>query len=369
MKRELFVFAGQSNMMGAAVYPPKREPQINNSYEYKHNFRRLGKTTSRFVKAGYPTGEFSYIDLNKAYSDDMMDENGKSKLCDYITNTYFCPAMANLKSEELKALYPFASFSESTAPNGVTLAPFMAEEWEKLGNSCAYAHIAKGGVSIDYFFTDEMKDEYKRRMMCYNEDSGTALSTDISDASRMNGAAEYFFQKCGDFFADAEMTFPSDNLSNKCFFWLQGESDAWMQDIEYKTRLEVLWDELKRIGFTHFFCIRIDFFGSQGIWRVMKAQEDFVLSHPDAYMLTRAASYFTFPDQKEDGWFVVSPDDMYRNCRDSYFGFNNNHINEKGFEVIASCAAQNLYRVLIQNSEPLLEEENICALMPDNIIK
>ena len=35
MKRDLFVFAGQSNMMGASVLPPKRAPKIKNSYEYK----------------------------------------------------------------------------------------------------------------------------------------------------------------------------------------------------------------------------------------------------------------------------------------------------------------------------------------------
>ncbi|MBQ4154737.1 MAG: hypothetical protein IJE01_06045 [Clostridia bacterium] len=34
--RELIVFAGQSNMMGAAVFPPRHIPQLSQSMEYKH---------------------------------------------------------------------------------------------------------------------------------------------------------------------------------------------------------------------------------------------------------------------------------------------------------------------------------------------
>ena len=33
-KRELFVFAGQSNMMGASVYPAKQQIVYKNSFEY-----------------------------------------------------------------------------------------------------------------------------------------------------------------------------------------------------------------------------------------------------------------------------------------------------------------------------------------------
>ena len=361
MKRDLFVFAGQSNMMGAAVFPPKRALCIENSYEYKHKAKRLG-CGELFVKAGYPAGEFSYIDLDVAYSEDMTDENGNSKLANYVSNTYFCPAMSNLKSEETKEVFSFSSFSESTAPDGVTLAPFLAEEWEKLGNSCAYAHIAKGGVSIDYYMTDEMCDEYAHHIEEHNRENNTNYDVRISNGRRMAGAAEYFFEKCHDFFADAENHFESDDLSNKCLFWLQGESDAGGSDVEYEKKLEILRERLKTIGFTNFFCIRIDYFGSNGISKVMKAQEDFVPRHADAYMLTRAASYLTYPGQKEDDWFISPPGEEYRDCRDSFFGYNNNHINEKGFSLIAERAVKNLYRVLRENKEPILEEENIKAL-------
>ena len=131
MRRDLFVFAGQSNMMGASVYPPKHIVSTKNSFEYKHKPRRLGKSHGEFMPVGYPVGEFSYIDMDLAYASDMINECGKSKLNDYNINTYFCPSMSNLKSEEDKTVFPFATFSEADAPMGATLAPLIAEKWEK----------------------------------------------------------------------------------------------------------------------------------------------------------------------------------------------------------------------------------------------
>ena len=61
-ERDLFVFAGQSNMMGAAVLPPKLPIKATDSYEYKHKARRLGASCGEFVPAGYPCGEFSYAE-------------------------------------------------------------------------------------------------------------------------------------------------------------------------------------------------------------------------------------------------------------------------------------------------------------------
>ena len=161
MKRDLFVFAGQSNMMGAAVFPPKKALQIKDSYEYKHKSRRLGAPMGNFVPAGYPVGEFSYIDMKKAYTTDMVNEKGESKLDNYIQNTYFCPSMSNLDSETDKSVLPFYTFSEATARHGATLAPLLAEEWEKLGQCCAYAHIAKGGVAIAHFMDEVMATVYR----------------------------------------------------------------------------------------------------------------------------------------------------------------------------------------------------------------
>ena len=363
MKRDLFVFAGQSNMMGASVLPPEKTLNIKNSYEYKHKPRRLGRSDNLFVKAGYPVGEFSYIDLEKAYSSDMTNEKGQSRLSDYIINTFFCPSMSNLKSKKEKSVHKFSDYSEATAQNGSTLAPLLAEEWESLGGCCAYAHIAKGGVSIDYFFSDEMVEEYRERISGYNDVNGTGYDPNILDKNRMPGAAEYFFEKCRDFFVDSETRFEKEDMTNKCFFWLQGESDGGLSPIEYEFKMQILWDNLKQIGFSRFFCIRVDYFGSEDIYRVMTAQENFVKNNKDAYMLTRIASYFTYPGQNVDGWFAVKPNEECENCRDSFYGYNNQHINEKGFFVIAKYAVKNLYRVLSLGKEPIPEAENIKILI------
>ena len=362
MKRDLFVFSGQSNMMGASVLPPKRDITYENSFEYKHKPRRLGAPVGAFTPKAYPVGEFSYADMEKAYTDGTVNEKGESTLTDYAANSYFCPAMSNLRSEAEKSVYKFVEFSEAYAPTGVSLAPFLVEEWEKMGNKCAYAHIAKGAVSITHYFTDEMAEEYSRRIDGYNRENGTSYSTVVERKPKMKGSAEYFMKKSLDFFEDAEKAFFEDDMPNKCFFWLQGESDTGKAPIEIEIKMDILWEWLKKNGFTHFFCIRVDYFGSSGISNVMKAQESFCRKHRDAYMLTRAASYITYPDQDEGEWFVTPPAEEYRYCRDSFFGYGNQHINEKGFTVIARHAARNLQRVLNENKEPKLEPENIKPL-------
>ena len=362
MRRDLFVFAGQSNMMGASVYPPKYDLFTKHSYEYKHKMRRLGNPAGAFVPVGYPVGEFSYIDIHSAYASDMVNEQGKSLLRNYVENTYFCPSMSNLKSEADKTVFPFAIFSEADAPMGATLAPFVAQEWEKAGHTCAYAHIAKGGVSIDYFFTDDMVREYEKRVAQWNRAHGTNLNANIPDTRRMNGAADYFFEKCADFFSDAEVTFTEDAISSRCFFWLQGESDTKLSVKEYEIKLEILWDTLQNAGFTHFFCLRVDFFGSTDIDRIMYAQERFVENTENAYMLSRAASYFLYSGRSEKEWLSIQPDEEYQLCRDSFFGYPNQHINEKGFLLLARRAAENLIRILIRGETPILEEEYVQTL-------
>lgn len=369
MKRDLFVFAGQSNMMGAAVYPPKKPLTITLSYEYKHKPRRLGGATGSFVPAAYPAGEFSYINLTRAYDSAMVNKNGESLLGDYAENTYFCPAMSNLYSDTDKTVHPFSVFSEATAPYGATLAPFIAQGWEQKGYACAYAHIAKGSVALAHYLNDEMVKTYAQRIEAYNKTNATDYHTIISAKNRTPGAADYFLEKCKDFFSDAEISFP-DNLSeNRCFFWLQGESDAGLSAVEYQIRLEILWEKLQEIGFTHFFCIRVDFFGNSSIDRIMQGQESFVASHSNAYMLTRVASYFPYAGRNEQDWFLAPPTEECLNCRDSFYGFENQHINEKGFSVIASRAVENLDRVLNQALPPILEDENIRSLLPQNLME
>ena len=370
MKRELFVFAGQSNMMGAAVYMPQHAPKINRSYEYKHKPRRLGAARGEFVPGGYPAGEFSYKDVARAYAGDMCDGAGKSTLADFRHNTYFCPAMCSILSDEEKTEQPFAVFSEATAQPGATLAPLLVEEYERAGGACAYAHIAKGAVRVSHYFTDDMALAYTQRMAAYNRQNGTQYQETLSPAHRMKGAADYFFEKCADFFADAAHRFPDDELSERCFFWLQGEGDAARSSaVEYEIALDILWQELKKCGFTRFFCIRVDFFGKPEVDRIMLAQERFVKAHADAFMLTRVASYFPYKGHNDSDWFVSPPTAEYQNCRDSFFGFKNQHINEKGFLVIAAHATKNLCRVLWEGKEPLLEPENIRSLKESEVIK
>lgn len=367
-KRDLFVFAGQSNMMGAAVFPPKNAISVTDSYEYKHKPRRLGTEKGEFVSAGYPCGEFSYTDevFAEAYLPENTDSESRSKLDKYTPNTYFCPSMCNLKNAETYEQYSFDCFSESTMINGPSMAPMFAMEWEKRGQKCAYAHIAKGGVNIIHYFNSDMLDEHNRRIVEYNKEHGTNIAIIGEKKPMWLGASSYFDKKVKDFFADSAERFAGEDMSNKILVWCQGESNCTQPKFRYKIYLDILWKHMKELGFTHFFCVRIGNWpikAESTVHEVMQAQEEFCAENENCYMITRAMSHMPCRGVDKEGWFAFTPDEKYMNCRDSWFGFGNHHINEKGFSIVAERLADNAVRVLREGKEPLLEKEIVSKLV------
>ncbi len=329
MKRPLFVFAGQSNMMGASVFEATRQIYFENSFEYLHKPRRFGCGIGDFKNYGFPAGEFSYMDLEQAYgsnpSADMVSDLGN-----FRDNTYFCPSMNNLKDREEKSTCPFADFSEANNRTAVSLPPLVVEKLEQAGYCCAYTHIAKGSAPIKHFLE--------------------------------GASAEYFSQKIVDFFADCAVRFSGDDMDEKVLIWLQGESDVTNGYDYYYNSLVTLWERMKPLGFTKFFMIRVDPFGSPEITEIMRAQEDFCKNFTDAYMLTRMASYFPlyyYPGKQP----LVRQHPECDACRDSFYGFANEHINEKGFELLTKYITPNIIRILYEGKEPVLEEELIPELL------
>lgn len=360
--KDLFVFAGQSNMMGASVYAPVHSINTADSFEYKYSLRQRGiSQTGEFVPAAHPAGEYAYRDLAEAYAPDNVDENGKSKTCNYAVTTTFVCAESNLKNEEDKSEYRFAEFSEHSFLPGASLPPIFAADWEKLGHSSLYAHIAKGSTTITHYFDDAMAEDYNKRMLQYNTEHGTDYPTDLQIDDMSRDAVAYFTRKTQAFFDEAAERCGAPHSVN--FVWLQGESDFELSTAEYKMRLSVLWDRLKSMGFQNFFCIRVGYWYHSCLTDVIKAQEQFCAETPDAYMATRALSLFDFPGIEQKDWFAHPVPEEYKLCRDSFYGFNNGHINEHGFEVLSPLAAQNIHRVLYLHEQPVLENENIKALL------
>ena len=105
------------------------------------------------------------------------------------------------------------------------------------------------------------------------------------------------------------------------------------------------------------------YWGNRTITDIMHAQEDFCKEEENAYMLTRICSFFKYKGQNTDGWFKNPTTEEFNFCRDSFYGFDNQHINEKGFKVIAKYSLPNIIRILFENKEPILEEENIIPLI------
>ena len=361
MKRPLFVFAGQSNMMGACVYPPKKQIFFKDSYEYIHKPKRFGAQEGEFKKVGFPCGEFSYKNLDKAYGE-QRDWTQKSTLKNYRENAYFCPSISNLDSEEEKTEKDFSLFSEQNAKEGVALPPYLVQAWEILGQKCLYTHIAKGSISIRYYFDREMIKAVNERINQFNLLNSKKLENQEVEKDFCDASA-YFTEKVLDFFVDSKQRFQNDDLKTKVFFWLQGESDANMDKNLYKIYLQILWLRLQSLGFTHFFCIRVGWWWNDSIGSIIQAQEEFCEETKGAYMLTRVNSFMPLYGQPEGDWFIEKPQEEFYYCRDSFLGFKNQHVNEKGFQVISKYAIKNMVRILIDGKKPILEKEILkCVL-------
>ena len=174
---------------------------------------------------------------------------------------------------------------------------------------------------------------------------------------------EYFAEKTLAFFEEATEKYKDDDTSEKIFVWHQGESDRDKTIEYYKDALYKLWDKCKALGFTKFFMVRVGYWCDNDTFKIMKAQEEFCKECPDAYMITRAASFIPWHDKSPLDMFIAEPTEEFTFTRDTFYGFGNCHINEKGFKAIAKYAVPNIIRVLFEDKEPILEEELVKELI------
>ena len=354
---DFFVFAGQSNMMGASVLEPRFDNFTDNAWEYKYLPKLRGAEAGSFVSAKNPAGEFYYNDLDKAYGDNLNDLSYKSTLSNYTENSYFCPAMRD-------GVKSFSAQSESDTYPSASLAPYFVTEYAEYGHSSVYAHMAKGSAKIVHYFTEEMVVRYNSLITEYNTQNNKSYS--ILSADDLSGAGDAFDDKYSAMIEDYLASVPDATIKNRCFVWLQGESDG-SNYIEYKLKLQVLWEHLQELGFTHFFVLRVGYWGNTGILNVIKAQEDFCTENSNCYIVTRAPSLIPHPGATMENWWISEPDAEYDDCRDSYVvsTSNNHHFNEKAMRIFAERSAENIHRILYQGLDPVLEEENIRGLMKE----
>ena len=355
---DLFVFAGQSNMTGAAYLGPTEEVITESAYEYKYAPILRGEERGKFVHAQHPAGEWHYMDPAKAYGPAYLDEaTGKSKLANFLDHTYFAPASRNLEKTIL-------SQSEYDHKVGPSMPPYFAKYYTEMGNGCIYAHMAKGACQIIHYFTPDAVTEYNRLIADYNAANSTSYSG--LSSSSLTGGGNAFDAKYFAMLRDYAEFRPGVTIKNKCFVWLQGESDEHNY-IQYKLKLQALWSHLQSVGFTHFFILRVGYWGSYSIINEIKAQEDFCAENENCYIITRAPSLIPYPGATTSNWWKYEPSYEYNDCRDSYItNTTNKHFNEKAFKIFARKSADNIHRILHLGLEPLLEEENIKDMLPDD---
>ena len=351
---DLFVFAGQSNMMGAAHLPPVDNPVTIDSYEYKYQNVLKGGDRGEFVYAQNPAGDWHYMDTEVAYGEQYLDAaTGKSKQANYSSTMYFIPACRDQEKG-------FGAQSEYLNYPSATMAPYFAQYYSELGRKCVYAHMAKGACKIVHYFTTDAMEEYNRLISEYNSANSTSYATLTS--SDLSGAGDAFDAKYKSMLRDYAEFAPDKVIANKCFVWLQGESDVHVY-AQYKLRLQALWTHLQSLGFTHFFILRVGFWGSTSIINEIKAQTDFCAENENCYIVTKAPSLIPHPSANTSNWWISEPSSEYSDCRDSYLAnTSNHHFNEKAHKIFARRSADNINRILHLGFPPILEDENIKGL-------
>ena len=351
---DLFVFAGQSNMMGAAHLAPVDNPVTMDSYEYKYQNVLKGGDKGEFVYAQNPAGDWHYMDTEVAYGEQYLDvATGKSKQANYSSTMYFIPACRDQEKG-------FSGQSEYQNYPSATMAPYFAQYYSELGRKCIYAHMAKGSCKIVHYFTTDAMEEYNRLISEYNSANSTSYATLTS--SDLSGAGDAFDAKYKLMLRDYAEFAPDKVIANKCFVWLQGESDVHVY-AQYKLRLQALWTHLQSLGFTHFFILRVGFWGSTAVINEIKAQTDFCAENENCYIVTKAPSLIPHPSANTTNWWISEPSSEYADCRDSYLAStSNHHFNEKAHKIFARRSAENINRILHLGLPPILEEENIKGL-------
>ena len=206
-----------------------------------------------------------------------------------------------------------------------------------------------------------MLAELNKRTAAFNENHEEKIALVNENSKMCHGASTYFDAKVRDFFADAALRFPHDDLAEKIFVWCQGEGDGATPVERYQFRLDILWEHMRSLGFTKFFCVRIGNWGGGKKQDVMFAQEKFCSENENCYMVTRAMSLMPNSEADPKDWFASPPDAMYDGCRD--LDYRNAHVNEKGFMIIAKKLAENSFRILREKQEPVLEDELVAALV------
>ena len=350
-KVDLFVFAGQSNMMGAAHLPPMDNPITYDAFEYKYQNVLKGGDKGEFVYAQNPAGDWHYMNTEEAYGEQYLDATtGKSRLANYPSTMYFIPACRDQEKG-------FSGQSEYLNYPSATMAPYFAQYYTELGRKCVYAHMAKGACNIVHYFTTDAMEEYNRLITAYNSANSTSYATLTS--SNLSGAGDAFDAKFKAMLKDYADFAPDKTIANKCFVWLQGEGDVHVY-AQYKLRLQALWSHLQSLGFTHFFILRVGFWGSTSVINEIKAQTDFCEENENCYIITKAPSLIPHPAATTDNWWLNEPSEEYTDCRDSYLAStSNHHFNEKAHKMFARRSADNINRILYLGLPPILEEENI----------
>lgn len=356
---DLFVFSGQSNMMGGVFYE-----------DFTAGYGPWPKTNG-------------IVDVeNTSYIQQPVyaEETAGSYEYKYLTDTfetvdYTNPTGELIKTEDGTALCKASGTYEI---NGTTMVAPFVKEYTAHGYKSISAHIALGGTqACDWMTSSEIAQVLLSQEFDFHMQSG---ATPQSTSPRLVGGDErvlLFERKLEAMLQSFGREFPNGKIGSKNFVWLQGENDAdalftatgltgdaatnaMLGSMTlYKKCLEVLWTRLQSYGFDNFMIVRVGFWTNPNRdIAIMAAQEQFAAETEGVSVLTRAMSYM--PNPKSNYWGSQTVEEDYRLCRGvNYAIWGNPHLNEKGHIVIGTRSADMAAEILHGGTSYELEEELI----------
>ncbi len=375
---DLIVFSGQSHMQGYPYLSAPNHTMDPNAIEYFENTKTLASSATA---------------------------NGERIQCinPYTQSPFNCTRPSGATSPTFIDVVD-QTFGEHSNIIGSSMVPHFTRAYASYGRQSFVMHIAEGATAIsEWMRTDDLKRIQEQSLYEPILSSNNAFNlTHCQDFSGQgeNSENETSVQYCqraylGDIrngimidkISNGIETFkrdmPNHSIENRIFIWNQGERDASqmvnLNHIEaskalYKDSFLALWQQLKDE-----FSFDVAVITRLGLWNslekdlvIMAAQEELAIEHDDIIIGTRAMSYmphYTYHEELGHGetsgyWANKDIQDAYAQTRDTYWvgGHNNRHVNDKGNRLIGERTALNVYRKLILDVNPLLEDELIPEL-------
>lgn len=358
---DLFVFSGQSNMMGgvfaedfAAGYGPWQK--TNGKVDTRNTPYICQPISAEETKGSY---EYKYLTDTFETVDSQTPTGELVKTAD---GTALCKPSGTYEL------------------NGTTMVAPFVKQYTESGYKSISAQIALGGTQLcDWMTSSEIAEVLLSDEYAFHAQSGAVPQGASPRLLAGNERVLLFERKLQALTDSFTRDFAGCTIASKNFVWLQGENDAdalftaaglneeatqsaMLGSMTlYKKCLEVFWKRLQSYGFERFMIVRVGFWTAPNRdIAIMAAQEQFAAENENAYILTRAMSYMPNPKSLYGKWGYNAIEEAYALCRGvSYSIYGNPHLNEKGHILLGTRSANAAAEIVHKSTGYVPESEEV----------